>query len=101
MNAPYNIQNYRYEQCKTCKTPCEFKTNQEWRADGDNACPIGRFMAYKEYKRFKLQGMGDVVALAAEPIASVMDKVLKTRVKGCGGCRKRREMLNQLMPFKL
>ena len=101
MKAPYNIQNFRYEQCKVCKTPCEFRSNQEWRAEGDNACPIGKFMAYQEYKRFQLKGLGDVVALAAEPIAAVSDRVLKTRLKGCGGCRARRAMLNKLMPFNL
>lgn len=44
-------------------------------------------------------GLGDMVAAIAEPIAKASDAVFKTKLKGCGACRKRREMLNTLMPF--
>lgn len=82
-----------------CPTPCENQRNQTWRHEGDNACPIGRFIAYKLFKKVKWQGAGDMVASVAQPIAGAIDKVFKTNVKKCGGCAKRREMLNQLIPF--
>lgn len=50
---------------------------------------------------FQKTEAGDVVALVAQPIARAIDAVaasvgVKTNVAGCGGCKKRREKLNQL-----
>lgn len=47
------------------------------------------------------QELGDLVASVAQPIAKAIDAVagamgVKTNVSGCGGCKKRREKLNQL-----
>lgn len=39
---------------------------------------------------------GDLVAMAAQPIARMIDAVAHTNVAGCGGCKKRREKLNLL-----
>lgn len=104
MKAPYNIANHRREQCKLCPTPCEFQHNREWREEGDNACPKGKFMAYVTYERVRWKGAGDAVASVAQPIAGALDKMAKvvgkdTNFKGCGACKKRKEMLNQLIPF--
>lgn len=99
MEAPFNIQNHRREQCERCKTPCKYQNDIEYRKEGDNVCPIGKWMAFKTYTKQKWSGLGDAVASVAEPISAAMDKVLKTRTKGCGGCAKRREMLNHLLPF--
>ena len=46
-------------------------------------------------------GLGDVVHLAAQPIAKAIDKALGTNIKGCGACAKRREALNNRFPSKL
>jgi hypothetical protein len=42
--------------------------------------------------------LGDVVYKVASPIAAAIDAATggRTNVKGCGGCRKRREKLNLL-----
>lgn len=40
-------------------------------------------------------GLGDAVAVIAEPIASALDAVVGTKIKGCGGCARRREALNR------
>lgn len=48
----------------------------------------------------KIQGMGDVVAMIAQPIAKGIDAMLGTRLQNCGGCGKRQRNLNQLTPFK-
>lgn len=103
MKVPHNIANYRREQCKSCQTPCEFQKNVEYQEEGDNVCPKGRWMAYQLFvKNLKaIRGAGDAVAIVAQPIAGLIDKLSKgkTRLKGCSACAKRKEMLNQLIPF--
>lgn len=99
MNTPHNIANYRRELCNGCKTPCEFQKDEAFRAEGDNACPIGKWGTYKLFVRNKIKGAGDLVALVAQPIAGAIDKVFKTKVKTCAACAKRKEMLNHLVPF--
>lgn len=44
------------------------------------------------------RGLGDVVALFAEPIARASDAVLGTKLVGCNACAERRAALNRLMP---
>lgn len=100
MNTPTNILNYRKEQCRLCPTPCEHQGNTEWLSEGANPCPKSRFMIWESFKRVPLRGLGDAVAALAEPIAAASDAVFKTKIKGCSACRKRREMLNTLMPFQ-
>lgn len=99
MQVPHNIENYRREQCQRCPTPCEFQKNVEFRSEGDNACPIGKWMAYKTFVKAKMRGLGDVVEKLADPVARLSDRVFKTKIKGCSACAKRREMLNHLVPF--
>jgi hypothetical protein len=48
--------------------------------------------------RAKPRGLGDLVALVAEPIARASDAVLGTHLVGCGGCAQRRAALNALVP---
>jgi hypothetical protein len=42
------------------------------------------------------KGMGDIVALVAQPIAKMIDAVAKTDIQHCGGCKKRQEKLNDI-----
>lgn len=44
------------------------------------------------------RGLGDAVALVADPIARLSDAVLGTKLVGCGGCAQRRAALNALLP---
>lgn len=48
----------------------------------------------------KITGIGDVIAMVAEPIARFSDKHFGTKIVGCGGCANRRKMLNKAVPFK-
>jgi len=41
-------------------------------------------------------GLGDAVAVVAEPIARLSDAVLGTKLVGCGGCAQRRAALNRI-----
>ena len=47
----------------------------------------------------KLRGLGDVVAVVTNPIASGIDAMLGTQISNCGGCRKRQDALNRAMPL--
>ena len=40
-------------------------------------------------------GVGDQVERIAQPIAKVIDKVLGTKIQECGGCKRRRDRLNE------
>lgn len=101
MIVPTNISNYRWELCRTCKTPCEHQNDAGFRAEGNNLCPIGRWKQYQLYVKAKWKGLGDAVASVAQPIAGAIDMATRgrTKLKGCSACAKRKEMLNQLLPF--
>lgn len=43
----------------------------------------------------KKRGLGDIVANALAPAVAFSDRVLKTNLKGCEGCKKRQEKLNR------
>jgi hypothetical protein len=76
-----------------CPTPCADQNNEAFRREGDNACPISKWMAYVTYVKVKMKGAGDLVARFAEPIAKALGR------KPCAACAKRKEMLNHLIPF--
>jgi hypothetical protein len=47
-----------------------------------------------------LTGLGDLVAVLAQPIARAIDRMAGTKLKTCGGCAKRRAKLNAILPFQ-
>lgn len=49
--------------------------------------------------RPRIKGAGDVVAMVTQPIAEVIDAVVGTQISTCGGCSKRRQVLNEMFPF--
>lgn len=46
-----------------------------------------------------INGVGDVVAKVAQPVANLIDKIFSTNIRECGGCKKRREKLNKMFPI--
>lgn len=48
----------------------------------------------------QIQGLGDVVHTVANPIAKAVDRVAGTKLQHCGGCQRRREALNKLVPIR-
>ena len=54
----------------------------------DYSCPINRPWGFV--------GLGDRVARIAQPVAGMIDAVLGTSLKTCGGCQKRKGLLNKL-----
>jgi hypothetical protein len=47
----------------------------------------------------KLRGAGDIIALAAKPIARAIDRVAGTKLENCGACAKRQALMNTAIPF--
>lgn len=57
----------------------------------------------KEYESLsdedkKKFGLGDLVAKIAQPIAKGIDSIAGTDIQNCGGCKKRQEKLNNILP---
>lgn len=50
------------------------------------------------YLKYRGKGLGDTVASIAQPIAGFIDAVLGTNLKNCGGCKDRRDWLNDKFP---
>jgi len=46
-----------------------------------------------------MRGLGDAVSLVAQPVATAIDAIAGTSLKTCGGCQRRREWLNDKVPF--
>ena len=44
------------------------------------------------------KGLGDRVEKIAKPIAIIIDQVAGTNIQECGGCKKRKEWLNEHFP---
>lgn len=51
------------------------------------------------HPRPKMKGLGDAVAMIAQPIARTIDAAFGTDVQNCGGCKARREALNEKISF--
>ena len=47
-----------------------------------------------------MQGVGDIVAAVAEPIARVIDGAFGTDLANCPGCKARQDWLNKKMPLR-
>lgn len=43
-------------------------------------------------------GLGDAVALIAQPVAKVVDKLAGSKIATCSPCSQRRQRLNSLVP---
>lgn len=50
-------------------------------------------------KQKKINGLGDAVHKIAQPIAKTIDKIFGTNIKECGGCKRRRNLLNKAFPI--
>ncbi len=48
----------------------------------------------------KIQGLGDLVAIVAKPLAATLDQALGTDLKNCGGCASRQKSWNERFPFR-
>ena len=47
----------------------------------------------------RIRGAGDIIALAAKPIARAIDRVAGTKLENCGACAKRQAAMNAAIPF--
>ena len=100
----------RADLCADCPTPCERQLDAAFHRDPCAACPIGRWGQWGDCSAAQsvpslpapggvaaptgLRGLGDLVAVVAEPIARVIG--LDPARCGCGA---RREAMNRAFPF--
>jgi hypothetical protein len=63
------------------------------------AAPAGVF-APSHPSPLSLTGLGDLVAVVAQPIARTIDRVAGTKLQTCGGCKARQVKLNAAIPFR-
>lgn len=68
------------------------------RGKGFERVTEAEFLAHRAHLPPPPHGLGDAVALVAEPIARLSDAVLGTKLVGCGGCAQRRAALNAIVP---
>jgi len=112
---PSAVVNVRREICARCEIQCaEFLAGRIDAADPCAECPAKRkrWMRYGACEQFATNrtptnylpeirqgiGLGDAVAMVAQPIAGAIDALLGTNVRGCGGCKQRQAALNALVP---
>lgn len=84
--------------CFACRTDAAWRASLVRAGLSDKVdfdCPQG----FTE-DNLPIKGLGDLVARVANPVAGVIDKVAGTNLKGCGGCKGRRETLNRVVPFR-
>lgn len=57
-------------------------------------------MSWARPKSRKITGLGDAVAVVAQPIARTIDAFAHTKIQSCLSCEQRREALNKAFPFQ-
>lgn len=95
MKMPRSVVLGRQSVCRTCPTPCNPSERPDPTAP-ESRCPLPapRWRSWEEIR--PRRGLGDAVAVVAQPIARAVDAVLGTDLENCGGCRRRRAALNAL-----
>lgn len=91
-HLPWGVVEVRRELCETCPTPCDKQRALEHYGKAASSCPL----KYPRWRHYGAFGLGDLVAAVAQPIAGAIDAVAGTQIQSCGGCAKRREMLNRV-----
>lgn len=109
MSIPAAVQRIRADICSRCPMPCEHQQNPAWHATDSAECPRSHAEYPQRWHTWgacaepsttpELRGLGDAVAVVAQPIARMIDAAFGTNVQGCGGCKARQEKLNKALPF--
>lgn len=119
-NIPEGIFKIRENACKSCNSPCDIQNDIEKKNDPCARCPVFKWWNVNCERKFvpiedhsitphgvRQTGLGDKVYKVANPIAKIIDKTtsvlprsMQTNIEGCGGCKKRREALNNLFPSR-
>lgn len=95
---PAGVVQVRNEICNRCANKCsQFLEGKIDHKDPCAQCPATPRM-WGVYGRCESFGLGDAVASIAQPIAKAIDAVAGTNVQNCGGCKKRQEALNKMVP---
>lgn len=97
MPKPREVAQIHREICE--RQNCEYLDKINY-ADPCASCPNGHFGRYEQTGCEEMRGLGDLVAKVAQPIAHGLDVIIGTNIANCGGCGKRQQKLNELVPFK-
>ena len=85
--------------CQTCPVPCAAHLSGVLELeDPDQACPLTR-PRWKAAPRGTWRlGLGDAVALVAQPVAAATDALVGTNLSSCLSCGERHVGLNEAVP---
>jgi hypothetical protein len=100
-NTPKSVVSFRLNKCNSCKTPCANQKNKSFILDSCSSCPLDKpeWDIFGRCQNLESSiGLGDIVYKIANPIAQVIDSAIGTSIATCGGCAKRREALNKIIP---
>lgn len=91
------------EEAKKIIKEQELKRKEDQEKQNKALEELNKKEAEKKYNQLpeeekKKIGLGDFVAKFAQPIAKTIDSVAGTNIQNCGGCKKRQEGLNNLVP---
>ncbi len=94
----------RRDICQDCAQACDVRDTIN-HADPCAACPLGIWHAVGNCEGDSsepMRGLGDAVALIANPIARAIDAATGNRMglSKCGGCKARQAALNKSFPFR-
>ena len=98
MNIPREDIQIRREICHICKTPCALQKDIAHHSNPNTACPLDPPMWGQYGGGDATFGLGDAVAVVAQPIALAIDAIAGTNIRNCGGCKQRQAMLNRAVP---
>jgi len=96
-DLPEGVMTVRRDLCLTCPTPCAQQHALEHYGKKASICPLP-VPRWSHYGRLKPRGLGDAVAMVAQPIAKAIDAIAGTNIQQCGACKKRQEALNRIVP---
>ena len=97
----------RADICAKCPAPCGHQRDPAWHLAACAPCPHDppRYGDYGDCaegdREMVITGLGDLVAMVAQPIARLIDRATggRTQVATCGGCKGRQAALNKAFPM--
>jgi hypothetical protein len=95
LKIPTEVIEVRSDTCNLCESKCGIADDADVKRDPCSSCPLNKWGKYGKCQNF---GLGDVIAVVAQPIAKAIDSVAGTNIQGCGACKQRQEALNKLIP---
>ncbi|WP_414664910.1 hypothetical protein [Horticoccus sp. 23ND18S-11] len=85
--------------CVSCPTRCaEYVAGKIEIQNAEASCPLKPPRWTANPRAPRTLGLGDAVAMMAQPITAAVDFVAGTDLKNCAGCGQRQAYLNNVVP---